>query len=201
MTFFICTKKSGFFENSEEKFTFYKEFTFNRNKKFRKHPFSRLCQMTAYYQKSIFVPNNKQKTGKTMKFVFLCDANYLKGDMVNFVNNFPTNHELVTMTSDELLQTKSIFEGTFAVLAERTTWQKNFSLFRYFGLLPLLEVLPLGIVSRSRRSEPLKGRTQNRNQEIYFNPSATAEELYLQVDKFVAAPPAGFTYPRGTQKA
>ena len=45
------------------------------------------------------------------------------------------------------------------------------------------------------------GRTQNRNQEIYFNPSATAEELYLQVDKFVAAPPAGFTYPRGTQKA
>ena len=36
-----------------------------------------------------------------MKFVFLCDANYLKGDMVNFVNNFPTNHELVTMTSDE----------------------------------------------------------------------------------------------------
>ena len=78
-----------------------------------------------------------------MKFVFLCDANYLKGDMVNFVNNFPTNHELVTMTSDELLQTKSIFEGTFAVLAERTTWQKNFSLFRYFGLLPLLEVLPL----------------------------------------------------------
>ena len=112
-----------------------------------------------------------------MKFVFLCDANYLKGDMVNFVNNFPTNHELVTMTSDELLQTKSIFEGTFAVLAERTTWQKNFSLFRYFGLLPLLEVLPLGIVSRSRRSEPLKGRTQNRNQEVYFNPASSAEEL------------------------
>ena len=113
-----------------------------------------------------------------MKFVFLCDANYLKGDMVNFVNNFPTNHELVTMTSDELLQTKSIFEGTFAVLAERTTWQKNFSLF-----------------------EPLKGRTQNRNQEIYFNPASSAEELYLQVDKFVAAPPAGFSYPRGFQKA
>ena len=136
-----------------------------------------------------------------MKFVFLCDANYLKGDMVNFVNNFPTDHELVTMTSDELLQTKSIFEGTFAVLAERTTWQKNFSLFRYFGLLPLLEVLPLGIVSRSRRGEPLKGRTQNRNQEIYFNPASSAEELYLQVDKFVAAPPAGFSYPRGFQKA
>jgi hypothetical protein len=136
-----------------------------------------------------------------MKFVFLCDANYLKGDMVNFVNNFPTNHELVTMTSDDLLQSKSIFEGTFAILAERSTWQKNFSLFRYFGILPLLEVLPLGIVSRTRKNEPLKGRSQNRNQEIYFNPSASAEELYLQVDKFVAAPPAGLSYPRGSAKA
>ncbi|MBR1744669.1 MAG: hypothetical protein IJ734_01545, partial [Fibrobacter sp.] len=108
-----------------------------------------------------------------MKFVFLCDANYLKGDLVNFVNNFPTNHELVTMTSDDLLQSKSVMEGTFAILAERATWQKNFSLFRYFGLLPMLEVLPLGVVSRGRRGEPLKGRSQNRNQEIYFNPSAS----------------------------
>ena len=90
-----------------------------------------------------------------MKFVFLCDANYLKGDLVNFVNNFPTNHELVTMTSDDLLQSKSVMEGTFAILAERATWQKNFSLFRYFGLLPMLEVLPLGVVSRGRRGEPL----------------------------------------------
>ena len=113
-----------------------------------------------------------------MKFVFLCDANYLKGDLVNFVNNFPTNHELVTMTSDDLLQSKSVMDGTFAILAERATWQKNFSLFRYFGLLPLLEVLPLGVVSRGRRGEPLKGRSQNRNQEIYFNPSASRGTLH-----------------------
>ena len=136
-----------------------------------------------------------------MKFVFLCDANYLKGDLVNFVNNFPTNHELVTMTSDELLQSRTIFEGTFAILAERQTWQKNFSLFRYFGLLPLLEVLPLGVVSRPRRQEPLKGRSMNRNQEIYFSPTASPEDLYMQVDNFVKAPPSGVTYPKGSAKA
>ena len=60
-----------------------------------------------------------------MKFVFLCDANYLKGDLVNFVNNFPTNHELVTMTSDDLLQSKSVMEGTFAILAERATCRRT----------------------------------------------------------------------------
>ena len=65
----------------------------------------------------------------------------------------------------------------------------------------MLEVLPLGVVSRGRRGEPLKGRSQNRNQEIYFNPSASPEELYMQVDKFVAAPPSGFTYPRGPRGA
>jgi len=136
-----------------------------------------------------------------MKFVFLCDANYLKGELVSFVNNFPANHELVTMTSDEFLQSKGILGETFAILAERMTWQKNFSLFRYFGLLPVLEKLPLGVVSRSRRQEALKGRTSIRTQDVYFNPSATAEELYMQIDKFVTAPPAGYVYPKGCAKA
>ena len=27
------------------------------------------------------------------------------------------------------------------------------------------------------------------------------EELHIQIDKFIAAPPAGFSYPRGTAKA
>ena len=44
--FFICTKKSVFFENFGESSTFYKEFTFDRNKKFRKRSFSRLCPLT-----------------------------------------------------------------------------------------------------------------------------------------------------------
>ena len=46
-----------------------------------------------------------------------------------------------------------------------------------------------------------KGRNANRNQEIFFNPAATAEELHIQVDKFITAPPAGFSYPRGSAKA
>ena len=43
---FICSKKNAFFEDFGEKSTFYKKFTFNRNKKFRKHSFSRLCPLT-----------------------------------------------------------------------------------------------------------------------------------------------------------
>ena len=135
-----------------------------------------------------------------MKFVFLCDDIYLKGDNAAFVNNFPTNHELVTMSGEAFLQAKGVPENTFGLLVERFTWQKNFSLFRYFGLLPVLEMVPLAVVSRSRRVEPLKGRSALRGQEMIIAPNASSEELYTAIDRFVAAPPQIDTYPRGACK-
>ena len=131
-----------------------------------------------------------------MKFVFLCDDIYLKGDNAAFVNNFPTNHELVTMSGEAFLQAKGVPENTFGLLVERFTWQKNFSLFRYFGLLPVLEMVPLAVVSRSRRVEPLKGRSALRGQEMIIAPNASSEELYTAIDRFVAAPPQIHTYQR-----
>ncbi len=133
-----------------------------------------------------------------MKFVFLCDDIYLKGgfDYAAFVNNFPSNHELVTMSGEALLQAKGFPENTFGLLVERNTWQKNFSLFRYFGLLPVLESVPLAVVSRSRRFEPLKGRSPLRGQEMVIAPNASTEELYTLIEKFVAAPPQMHSYPR-----
>ena len=135
-----------------------------------------------------------------MKFVCLCDDIYLKGDNAAFVNNFPTNHELVTMSGEAFLQAKGVPENTFGLLVERFTWQKNFSLFRYFGLLPVLEMVPLAVVSRSRRVEPLKGRSALRGQEMIIAPNASSEELYTAIDRFVAAPPQIHTYPRGACK-
>ena len=135
-----------------------------------------------------------------MKFVFLCDDIYLKGDNAAFVNNFPTNHELVTMSGEAFLQAKGVPENTFGLLVERFTWQKNFSLFRYFGLLPVLEMVPLAVVSRSRRVEPLKGRSALRGQEMIIAPNASSEELYTAIDRFVAAPPQIHTCPRGACK-
>lgn len=136
-----------------------------------------------------------------MKFVFLCDSNYLKGDYVAFTNNFPAEHELLIMSAEDFMKAKRFPEGTFAILTERSTWQKNFSLFRYFGLLNMLEVLPLGIVGRARRAETLKGRSAAKNQEFFLNPSATTEELGLLLNKFIAAPPMSFSYPRGSARA
>ena len=135
-----------------------------------------------------------------MKFVLLCDDIYLKGDLAAFVNNFPTNHELVTMSGEAFLQAQGFPENTFGLLVERFTWQKNFSLFRYFGLLPILETVPLAIVSRNRRIEPLKCRSSLRGQEMIISPNASSEELYSAIEKFVAAPPQIHSYPRGACK-
>lgn len=135
-----------------------------------------------------------------MKFVFLCDSRYVKGEVAGFVNNFPSVHELVVMSGEDLLQAKKLPEETFALLVDRTTWQKNFSLFRYFGLLPVLEKYPLGIVGRVRRQDSLKGRVTVRSFEFLINPTLSSEEMYSLIDRFIAAPPSGHIYPRGLAK-
>lgn len=134
-----------------------------------------------------------------MRFVLLCDSNYMKGDVVSFINNFPRNHELVVMTSEDFLTKKSFPEGSKGFLVERGTWQKTFSIFRYFGLLPLIETLPLGVVVRGRKQEPLKGRGTCK--EVYFQASASPEELFSTLDRFCSIPPSLHQYPRGSAKA
>ena len=136
-----------------------------------------------------------------MKFVFLCDSNYLKGDYSAFTSNFPVEHELLVMSAEDFLKAKRFPEGTFAILTERSTWQKNFSLFRYFGLLSMLEVFPLGLVGRFRRQDALKGRSAVKHQEFILNPASTTEELSALLNKFIAAPPVSFSYPKGAAKA
>ena len=103
--------------------------------------------------------------------------------------------------AEDFLKAKRFPEGTFAILTERSTWQKNFSLFRYFGLLSMLEVLPLGLVGRFRRQDALKGRSAVKHQEFILNPASTTEELSALLNKFIAAPPVSFSYPKGAAKA
>lgn len=136
-----------------------------------------------------------------MKFVFVCDSIYMKGDLANFVSNFPRNHEIIPMSSEDLLTRKVLPEGAFGILVERNTWQKNFSVLRYFRLLPTLESLPMAVVSRGRRSEPLKGRLSMKGKETFLSPSASPEELFAQIDRFVTLPTPGHVHPRGRAKA
>lgn len=134
-----------------------------------------------------------------MRFVLLCDSNYMKGDVVNFINNFPRNHELVTITSEDLFSQKALPEGTKGLLVERTTWQKSFSLLRYLGILPALESVPLGVVIRGRRQETLKGRRNCK--EVYFTANASPEEVFSTLDRFCSLPPSLHQYPRGSSRA
>lgn len=134
-----------------------------------------------------------------MRFVLLCDSNYLKGDMASFQNHFPRNHELVVMSSEELLTKKALPSDVKGLLVERATWQKSFSVFRYFGLLPLIEPIPFGVVVRGRRTEALKGRKACK--EVFFPASASPEDTFATLDRFCSIPPAPHQYPKGTAKA
>lgn len=134
-----------------------------------------------------------------MKFLLLCETKHLSGEMSTFVNNFPRNHELVTVTPRDLLEGKALPENLQGIMVERNSWQKNFSLFRYFRILPNFEALPFAIVSRGRKQEALKGRAGCK--EVYFSAGAGPEEVFATLDRFISTPVTAYSFPKGSSRA
>jgi len=118
-----------------------------------------------------------------MKFVFLCNPERLTSDQRTFVSNFPKDHELILIHGEELLETKKLPQCD-ALITERSTWQKYFSMWRYFDLLDQLESVPIGMIVRSRRSENLKGRAGIR--EMSINPMSSTEDILNALDRLLA---------------
>ena len=128
-----------------------------------------------------------------MRFVLLIDHS-----LQAFSDNFPRNHELITMGGEDLLNKKAFPEGVKGILVERNAWQEWFSIFRYYGLLPLLETLPLGVVVHGAKLEPLKGRRNCK--EVVFQATGSPEEVFSTLDRFCSLPPSLHQYPRGSAK-
>jgi hypothetical protein len=105
------------------------------------------------------------------------------------------NHNIITITADEFLQTGKFPDGVSGVIVERGTWQKNFSLFRYFGLLPLFEGQKLAFVANSPEAE-LKGRLGMKGRETVILRNIGAEEISAQLTNLLELPPSAFTHPK-----
>lgn len=119
-----------------------------------------------------------------MKFVFICDEQYTKTpELQRFLENFPKDHELVVFDGKDLLEQKQL-PACDALIAERRTWQRYFSLYRYFDVLELLESIPVGIVIRKNMVEKLKGR--HRIREVVIPLAGSTEDILSALDKLLA---------------
>ncbi len=128
-----------------------------------------------------------------MLFAFICDSYFQKKVSSTLVNGDIPNHKIVTITANELLESGKLPQDISGAIFERATWQKNFSLFRYFGLLPLLEQHTLAFVANAQDAE-LKGRGAMKNKEFIIPNSISAEEASTQLGRLLELPPPAFTH-------
>jgi len=109
------------------------------------------------------------------------------------VNGEVPNHKIITMTADQFLEAGKLPEGISGVIVERGTWQKSFSLFRYFGLLPLLEKQNLAFVANSETE--FKGRSTMKSKEFIIHSNISAEDASVKLNALETAQPA-FIHPK-----
>jgi len=111
------------------------------------------------------------------------------------VNGEIPNHKVITMTANDFLQKGRLPEGVSGVLMEKGTWQKNFSMFRYFGLLPQFEKLNVVFVSGSLDLD-FKGRAGMKGKEFVIHSATSAEDVSTQLTRVAELPPPAFTHPK-----
>jgi len=130
-----------------------------------------------------------------MTFVFICDPFFQKRVSSGWVNEEIPNHKVITITANDFLESGQLPEGISGVLMEKGTWQKNFSMFRYFGLLPQLEKQNMAFISNSLDLD-FKGRLGMKNKEFVIHSATSIEDVTLQLTRLAELTPPAFVHPK-----
>jgi len=133
-----------------------------------------------------------------MTFAFICDSHFQKKVFTALVNGEIPNHKIVSITANEFLETGHLPKDISAIIVEHSTWQKNFSLFRYFGLLPLLEKHIIAFVANAPDVETkgIKGRAAMKGKDFIIQNNISTEELSVQLGRLLELPPSAYTHPK-----
>jgi len=129
-----------------------------------------------------------------MTFAFICDPHFQKKVNANLVNGEIPNHKIITLTANDFLESGKLPDGISGLIIERGTWQKSFSLFRYFGLLPQIEKQNLAFIASA--DAELKGRSAMKNKEFIIQNNINPEEAAVQLNRLQELPPPAFTHPK-----
>jgi len=129
-----------------------------------------------------------------MTFAFICDPHFQKKASASLVNGEIPNHEIITLTANEFLESGKLPENISGLIVERETWQKNFSLFRYFGLLPAIEKQNIAFITGS--DTEFKGRLGMKGKEFTIQNNLNPEDIALQLTRMQELPPPAYIHPK-----
>ncbi|GBU23644.1 hypothetical protein R83H12_00260 [Fibrobacteria bacterium R8-3-H12] len=129
-----------------------------------------------------------------MTFALICDTHFQKKVNSNLVNGEIPNHKIITLTANEFLERGKLPEGISGLIIERGTWQKNFSMFRYFGLLPAIEKQNLAFIASTETE--FKGRSAMKSKEFIIQNNISPEDAAVQLNHLQELPPPAFTHPK-----
>jgi hypothetical protein len=130
-----------------------------------------------------------------MNFAFICDPHFQKKVSGAMASGEIPNHKIVSLTANEFLETGKLPDDLSGIVFEHGTWQKNFSLFRYFGLLPLLEKHILAFVANASDID-IKGRAAMKGKDFIIQDNINAEEVSVQLNRLLELPPPAYTHPK-----
>jgi hypothetical protein len=130
-----------------------------------------------------------------MNFAFICDPHFRKKVSGALAAGEIPGHKIITLTANEFLETGKLPDGISAVIVEHGTWQKNFSPFRYYGLLPVLEKHILAFVASAPDVE-IKGRLPMKSKDFIILNNVNVEEISVQLGRLLELPPAAYAHPK-----
>jgi len=129
-----------------------------------------------------------------MTFAFICDPHFQKKVCASLVNGEIPDHKIITLTANEFLESGKLPEDISGLVVERETWQKNFSMFRYFGLLPTIEKQNLAFIAGAETE--FKGRGGMKGKEFTIQSTSSPEDVALQLTRLQELPPPAYTHPK-----
>ena len=130
-----------------------------------------------------------------MTFAFICDPFFQKKVSPVLVNGNVPNHKIITIAANDFLESGKLPEDISGLIFERETWQKNFSMFRYFGYLPILEKFNIAFVANNPDAD-FKGRVGMKGKEFIIPNSINSEDATAHLNSYAELDPPDFVHSK-----
>ena len=115
-----------------------------------------------------------------MNLIFISDNENVNSEADAVFREIP-DLEYTIASGEEVLENRNL-EIYDIIAVNGPTWQRHFSIFRYFGLMDVLDRVPVLFLSKAKRSQTHKGRLGKK--DVVANLPLSADTLQKFLDDY-----------------